>query len=125
MHDHAREERRARDLRYGLEPDPHGEFQHELELADRIADQASLPPGHPLVMAAARHQLGEGPSPYEQPHQPQPESFAEGERVNHHRSDGPRPGVVVRTLDDEALAEVDFGHGSTLVAVDELERRAA
>lgn len=125
MYNRAREEQRERDLRQGLQHDPHEEHQRELELAERIAEQASLPPGHPIVLAAARHRLGRGPSPYEQPHQPEPQRFAAGERVNHHRPEGPRPGVVVRTLDEEALVEVDFGSSTTLVALDELERRAA
>jgi tetratricopeptide (TPR) repeat protein len=71
MYNPAREEQRERDLRYRLEHDPYEEHQLELEPAERIADQASLPPGHPIVLAAARHRLGRGPSPYEQPHQPE------------------------------------------------------
>jgi hypothetical protein len=120
------EEQREPDCRYGLEHDEYAEFVHELELADRIADQASLPPGHPLARAAARHRLGRGPSPYEQPHDAQPERFAAGQRVRHHGSDGHRPGRVVRTADHEGLVEVDFGnHGTSLVATDELEPEAA
>ena len=125
MHNRAREEQRERDIRYGLDRDPREEHEHELELTERIADQASLPPGHPIVLVAARHRLGRGPSPYEQPHQPEPQGFAAGERVNHLRPDGPRPGVVVRTLDEDALVEVDFGSSTTFVPVDELDRRAA
>ncbi len=56
---------------------------HDLELADRIADQASLPPGHPLARAAARHRVGRGPSAYEQPHELEPQRFVAGERVSH------------------------------------------
>jgi hypothetical protein len=125
MRNRAREEQRERDLRYGLEHDPREEHAKELELTERIAEQASLPPGHPMVLAAARHRLGGGPSPYEQPHQPEPQSFDAGDRVNHHRPEGPRPGVVVRTLDEDALVEVDFGSSTTFVPFDELERRAA
>jgi hypothetical protein len=126
-HDRFFEEQRERDRRYGLEHDEYAEFVHELELADRIADQASLPPGHPLARAAARHRLGRGPSPYEQPHEPEPQRLAAGERVTHHRPDGSsRPGRVVRAPDHQGLVEVDFGgRGSTLVAGDELEREAA
>jgi len=39
-HDRFFEEQRERDRRYGLEHDEYAEFVHELELADRIADQA-------------------------------------------------------------------------------------
>jgi hypothetical protein len=126
-HDRFLDEERERDRRYGLEHDEYGEFVHELELADRIADQASLPPGHPLARAAARHRLGRGPSPYECPHEPAPQAFTAGERVSHHGLGGrSRPGQVVRALEHEGLVEVDFGrHGTTLVAADELEREAA
>jgi hypothetical protein len=112
--------------RYGLEHDPRADHAHELELADRLADQASLPHGDAAARALARHRLGRGPCPYEQPHEPEPQRFATGERVNHHRPDGPRPGRVVGTLEHEATVEVDFDrHGTTLVAADELEREAA
>jgi hypothetical protein len=122
---HEREQDHLR--RYGLDHDDYAELVRETELADRIADQASLPPGQPLARAAARHRLGRGPSPYERPHQPEPHRFAAGERVSHHRGrSGPRPGRVVRTLEREGLVEVDFGrHGTTLVAADELEPEAA
>jgi hypothetical protein len=126
-HDRFFEEQRERDRRYGLEHDEYGEFVRELELADRIADQASLPPGHPLARAAARQRLGRGPSPYEQPHEPEPQRFSAGERVTHHQpGGGSRPGRVVRAPDHQGLVEVAFGgHGTTLVAGDELEREAA
>ena len=125
-HDRFFEEQRERDRRYGLEHDEYAEFVHELEMADRIADQASLAPGHPLARAAARHRLGRGPSPYEQPQERETERFATGERVRHHGSDGHRPGRVVRPADHEGLVEVDFGRrGTTLVAADALEREAA
>jgi hypothetical protein len=120
------EEQRERDRRYGLEHDEYAEFVHELELADRIADQASLPPGHRLARAAARHRLGRGPSPHEWPHEPEPQRFAAGERVRHHGPDGHRTGRVVRMADHGGLVEVDFGRrGISLVAADELEREAA
>jgi hypothetical protein len=125
MRNRAREERRELDLRYGLEHHPREEHEQELELTERIAEQASLLPGHPVVVAAARHRLGHGPSPYERPHQPEPQGFAAGEQVNHHGPDGPRPGVVVRTLAEDALVEVDFEGSTTFVPLDELERRAA
>jgi hypothetical protein len=116
------EEADERERRYGLEPDEQEDFEAELELADRIADQCSLPPGHPVAMAAARHRLYGGPSPYEQPHEPEPSRLAPGERVVHHCHDDIRSGRVVRVLDFEGLAEVDFGpHGRTIVAADELE----
>lgn len=120
-------EQHERELRYGLERNPHEELMHEFELADRIADQASLPAGHPYAMAAARYRLGRGPSPYEQPHRPEPQRFVPGVRVNHHGPDGDvRPGRVVRALEHDGLVEVDFGrHGTTTVAADELEREAA
>lgn len=125
-HDRFFEEQRERDRRYGLEHDEYAEFVCEIELADRLAEQASVPPGHPLARAAARHGLGRGPSPYEQPHETVPQHFAAGERVRHHRSDGHRPGRVVRPVDREGLVEVDFRrHGTSLVAADELERETA
>jgi hypothetical protein len=121
------EEQYERDLRYGLDHNPHEDLMRELELADRIADQASLPPGHPYATAAARHRLGRGPSPYEQPNRPEPRRFAAGERVNHHAPGGDvRPGHVLRTFEHDGLVEVDFGrHGTTLVDPDQLEREAA
>jgi hypothetical protein len=122
------QEERERDLREGLgEEDPHAELMRELELADRIADQASLPPGHPSAIAAARQRLGRGPSPYEQAHRPEPRRFAAGERVSHHAPGGDvRSGRVLRTLEDDGLVEVDFGrHGTTLVDPDQLEPEPA
>jgi hypothetical protein len=126
-HDRFHEEQRDRDRRYGLERDEQADFVLELELADRIADQASLPPGHHLARAAARRRLGRGPSPYERPREPAPQRFAPGEPVSHHGPDGPSgPGRVVCTHAHDGLVEVDFGqHGTTLVAADQLERKAA
>jgi hypothetical protein len=121
-HQRLLEEQEERDRRYGLEYDADEEFEHELELADRIAEQASLPPGDASCLAAARYRLGRGPCPYEQPHDPEPHRFAAGDRVTHHGPDGPRAGWVLRTLEPDGLAEVDFGrHGTTVVAREELE----
>jgi hypothetical protein len=125
MYNRAREEQRERELRYGLDHHPREDHEYELDLTERIAEQASLPPGHPTVLAAARHRLGRGRSPYEQPHEPGPQCFAAGEPVNHHGRDGPRPGVVVRTLDEDELVEVNFEGSTTFVPLHELERRAA
>ena len=112
--------------RYGLEHDPLADHTYELDLADRLAEQASLPPGDAGAWAVARYRLGRGPCPYELPHEPEPQRFTTGERVNHHCPDGPRPGRVVRTLEHEDIVEVDFGrHGTTLVAAEELEREVA
>jgi hypothetical protein len=60
---HARERRHEDQLRYGLEPDPRDELEDEFELADRIADQASLPAGDPQCRAAARRLLGHDDRP--------------------------------------------------------------
>lgn len=127
-HDPLFEEQHERDLRYGLEEDdPDAELTRELELADRIAEHASLPPGHPSAIAAARRRLGRGPSPYEQAHRPEPQRFVPGERVSHHAPGGDvRPGRVLRTLEHDGLVEVDFGrHGTTLVDPGQLEPEAA
>jgi hypothetical protein len=127
-HDRYREQQREEDSRYGLERDEHADFLLELELADRIAEQASLPPSqrHPGC-AAARQRLGRGRSPYEQPHQPEPRQFAAGEPVSHHNPDGDvRPGRVVRADTTDGLVEVDFGpHGTSLVDPERLEPEAA
>lgn len=125
MRDRAREQQRERELRFGLDRDPLEEHQHELELTERIAEQASLPTSHPLVVAAVRHRLGRGRSPYEHAHQPEPRRLAAGDEVSHFGPHGPRPGVVVRTLDDEGLVEVELEHSTTLVPLHEVERRAA
>ncbi|MDQ3769809.1 MAG: hypothetical protein M3370_10120 [Actinomycetota bacterium] len=61
-------------------------------------------------------------SPYEQPHHPDPQRFAVGERVRHYDS-APWPGRVVRTLARDGLVEVDFGRrGLTVVAAEDLDR---
>ena len=127
-HDRFREEEHERELLYGLEEeDAHTELMSELDLADRIADHASLSPGDPHVVAAARHRLDRGPSPYEQRHRPEPDRFTAGERVSHHAPGGDvRAGRVMRTHEHDGLVEVDFGHhGTTLVDAAQLEREAA
>jgi len=116
------DEQEERDRRYGLAHDEDEELEREFEMADRIAEHASMPAGDPGCRALARKRLGLPGSPYEHPHEPEPRRFAEGERVRHHESDGTRAGRIVRTLDHEGLVEVDFGRdGTTLIAVDAVE----
>ena len=71
---HARErwlqEQREHHRRYGLEQDPSDEVEDEFELADRIADEASLPAGDPGCRAIARRLLGHDDRP---PRPPIPE----------------------------------------------------
>ncbi|MBD0283700.1 MAG: hypothetical protein ICV69_16155 [Thermoleophilaceae bacterium] len=55
-HDRCFEEQPERDRRYGLEHDEYAEFVRELELADRIADQALLPPA--ICWPERRHRAG-------------------------------------------------------------------
>jgi hypothetical protein len=62
--DRGREREQDELRRYGLESDARAEHELELELADRLAEQASLPPGSAAARALARHRLGRGPSPY-------------------------------------------------------------
>ena len=120
------EEQHERDLRYGVADDEYDDFERELELADRIAEHASVPPGDPLCRALARRRLGLPGSPYEHPHDPPLRRYAEGDCVQHNHGDGPRAGRVVRTLDHEGLVEVDFGReGTALVGIDEIEPEAA
>ena len=100
---------------------------HELELADRYAEQASLASGHPS-RALSRYRLGRGPSPYEQPHQPTPAAaFEPGERVVHQDRDGERrAGRVVECLDEDGTAVVAFDRGGRgVVELDRLELEAA
>lgn len=121
--DRAFDEEDERDRRYGLQHDPDDELAHELELADRLAEQASLPPGHWLAHAAARYRLGRGPNPYEQPHEPSPARLAVGDHVVHDGLDGPRSGRVIEAPDRDGLVEVDFGrYGTTVVAAQDLDR---
>jgi hypothetical protein len=116
--------------RYGLEHDPRAEHAHELELADRLAEQASLPPGDAGAQALARHRLGRGPSPYEQPGEPTPRPrLAPGQEVSYRGEDGAGPvrhGTVRQLIDEDGSAVVAFhGGGETAVSADALERRAA
>ncbi len=52
------EEQHEHDPRYGLEQDPRDELEREFELADRIAEHASIPPGDLACRALARKRLG-------------------------------------------------------------------
>jgi hypothetical protein len=116
------EEQEERDRRYGLAYDEYDELDREFELADRIAEHASMPPGDPGCRGLARKWLGLPGSPYEHPHDPELRRYAEGEHVRHHDGNGPRAGGIVRTLDHEGLVEVDFGReGTALVGIDEIE----
>jgi hypothetical protein len=116
------EEQEERDRRDGVADDEYDDFERELELADRLAEHASVPPGDPLCRALARKRLGLPGSPYEHPHDPSLRRYAEGDRVRHQDGNGPRAGRVVRALDHEGLVEVDFGRqGTTVVAVEDLE----
>ena len=120
------EEQHERERRYGVAGDEYDDFERELELADRIAEHASLPPGDPGCRALARKRLGLPGSPYEHPHDPPLRRYAEGDRVQHDRGDGPRAGRVVRMLGHEGLVEVDFGgEGTALVGIDDIEPEAA
>lgn len=125
------EDDRECDRRYGLEHDEKAEFVRELELADRIADQASLPPGHCAARRLARAMLGLGRSPYEQPHAPAPPPpLAPGDAVMYRGAMGDeraRHGTVERVLDEDHGAVVvrfDDGQRSALPA-EALERRTA
>ncbi len=112
--------------RYGVAYDEYDELEREFELADRIAEHASMPPGDPGCRALARKRLGLPGSPYEQPHDPELRRYAEGERVRHHNGNEPRAGRIVRTLDDEGLVEIDFGHaGTAVVGIEEIEQERA
>ena len=120
------DEQEERDRRYGLAHDEDEELERELEVADRIAEHASMPAGDPGCRALARDWLGLPGSLYEHPHEREPRRFAEGERVRRHESDGTRAGRIVRILDHEGLVEVDFGRdGTTLVGVDTVEPEAS
>src|SRR5262245_34573946 len=102
------------------------DFERELELADRIAEQASLPPGDAGCRALARRQLGLPGSPYEHPHDPELHDYAEGERIRHDDGHGPRAGRVVRPPDHEGLVEVELDHdGPALVDIDDIEPERA
>ena len=120
------EEQHEHDLRYGLEQDPRDELEPEFELADRIAEHASMPPGDPGCRALARKRLGLPGSPYEHPRDPELRRYAEGERVRHYDGNEARAGRIVRTLDHEGLVEIDFGHeGTAVVGIEEIEPERA
>jgi hypothetical protein len=134
MRPHGREggyEREQDELRrFGLEHDPRGDDENEVELADRLAEQASLPPGDAGARALARHLLGRGPSPYEGASAPAPPpKLAAGQEVTYRGEDGAGParhGTVRRLLDEGGAAVVAFHcGGETAVSADALERRAA
>lgn len=117
--------------RYGLDRDPREEHAHEVELAERLAEQASLSPGDPGVQALARYRLGCGPSPFERPGTlaaPLP-PLAPGEEVTYRGEDGAGParhGTVRQLIDEDGSAVVAFdGGGETAVSAEALERRAA
>jgi hypothetical protein len=117
--------------RYGLDRDPREEHDREVELAERLAEQASLPPGDPAVCALARYRLGRGPSPFERPGVPAAPlpPLAPGEEVTYRGEDGAGParhGTVRRLIDEDCAVVVAFdGGGETAVSTDALERRAA
>lgn len=118
-------------LRYGIEPNPHADHFYEQELADRICEQASLPPGHHAARHLARSRLGVCRAPYEQTNAPAPPStLAPGEAViyrGEHGDERARHGTVEQLLDDDQGAVVvrfEDGERSALSA-ESLERRAA
>ncbi len=121
------EERQDELRRFGLASDPYADCQEELELADRLGEQASLGPGSPAARALARHRLGRGPSPYEQAQGTRGSCFGPGERVVHQAHDGSRRcGRVVERFEHDDVVVVDFGrHGRTAVDAAELESEAA
>jgi dipeptidyl aminopeptidase/acylaminoacyl peptidase len=116
---------------YGLERDPRADHAHELELAERLAEQASLSPGDPAVGRLAHYRLGRGPSPFERPGTAAAPSvrLTPGEEVTYRGEDGAGParhGTVRRLLDEDGAAVVAFhGGGETAVSAEALERRAA
>jgi hypothetical protein len=114
--------------RYGLEHNPYEEIEQEIELGDRYAEQASLPPGSAAARAMACRDLGRAGSPYEQPHdRPAPTRMQPGEQVVRRAADGERErGRVISHLSHENLVVVAFeAGGETVVEASELERRAA
>jgi hypothetical protein len=123
---HEREQDELR--RYGLEHDPRADYEHELELADRLAEQASLPPGDAGARALARYRLGRAPSPYGRAGRPAPTpELAAGQEVTYRGEDGAGParhGTVKELIDGGGAAVVAFhGGGETAVSADALERR--
>jgi hypothetical protein len=130
-HTHDFEQEQELFRRYGLDRDPREDHGREVELAERLAEQASLPPGDAGAWALARHRLGCGPSPCERPGTPaapQP-PLAPGEEVTYRGEDGAGParhGTVRRLIDEDGAAVVAFDSGGeTAVSADALERRAA
>ena len=124
-HERMLEEEEERNRRYGLEHDPDDEFADELELADRIGEQASLPAGHPQAHAAARYLLGRGPCPYEQPHEPEPQRCSSEASLQNARAQVEYPLVAVelaavdveRLVLDEEPDELAVGHVDDRLAV--------
>jgi hypothetical protein len=57
------EAQEERERRYGVAYDEYDELEREFELADRIAEHASVPPGDPGCRALARKRLGLPGSP--------------------------------------------------------------
>jgi hypothetical protein len=117
-------------LRYGIEPNPHADHFCEQELADRICEQASLPPGHHAARHLARSRLGVCRAPYEQADAPAPWTPAPGEAVTYRGELGDeraRHGTVEQLLDDDQGAVVvrfENGERAALPA-EALERRTA
>ena len=130
-HPYDRYEREQDELRrFGLDRDPREDHAHEVELAERIAEQASLPAGHPGVWALARYRLGRGPSPFQRAGTAMARPpLAPGEEVTYRGEDGAGParhGTVRRLIDEDGAVVVVFhGGGETAVSADALERRAA
>jgi hypothetical protein len=117
--------------RYGLEADPRADHAHELELAERLAEQASVSPGDPAVCRLAHYRLGRGPSPVGRPGTPGAPlpPLAPGDDVTYRGEDGAGParhGTVRRLVEEDGAAVVAFhGGGETAVSAEALERRAA
>ena len=117
--------RRDEERRHGREHDDRYEAELELAAADRLTEQASLPPGDPEARTLARHLLGRGPSPCEDARGLSTGALSAGEAVRCHTPDETRRGHVVRELDD-GLVLVDFAsQGASVVDAAMLEREAA
>lgn len=110
----AAEEERALLRRYGLDPDPRADEILKLELADRLADQASLPPGDAGARALTRQRLRGGlPAQARRDASRPPLALSLGERVVYRGEDGAgpdRPGTVRAVLDEEEAVVVAFDH---------------
>jgi hypothetical protein len=118
-------------LRYGIEPNPHADHFYEQELADRVCEQASLPPGHHAARQLARSRLRLRRTPCEQASAPVPPCpLAPGEAVTYRGELGDeraRHGTVEQLLDDDQGAVVvrfENGERAALPA-EALERRTA